>query len=185
MRYLNTMRNLCVIGAFAIAFTACTTSGDDSTEIANNGNLIPDVPSKVDSSKVYDPKSGDTVFVRDTLDAKVDSTIKEIDPETGDTLWLVDTIYVPRDTLVRWVGNSALRITEVVSINMDWYDEDGDDPAWVEIYNASDETADLRGYYLVESLDKTRKWAFGNEVVKRVFSVPLSTQVPFCSPSNL
>lgn len=168
MRYFNTMRNLCVIGALASAFIACTTSGDESVNIVsgNEGNkVISDVPTKVDSIKEVDPKSGDTVVVPVISDPFVDSLIGDI-TEAGDTLWLVDTIYVPRDTLVRWVGNSALRITEVVSINMDWFDEDGDDPAWVEIYNAGDEAADLRGYYLVESLDKTRKWAFGNEVIK-------------------
>ena len=162
------MRNLCVIGALASAFIACTTSGDESVNIVsdNEGNkVISDVPTKVDSIKEVDPKSGDTVVVPVISDPFVDSLIGDI-TEAGDTLWLVDTIYVPRDTLVRWVGNSALRITEVVSINMDWFDEDGDDPAWVEIYNAGDEAADLRGYYLVESLDKTRKWAFGNEVIK-------------------
>lgn len=184
MRYKNTIRNLCVIGAAALALTACSSSDDDPVEViqsldsSGSTSVIPDVPAKVDSITEVDA-NGDTVVVPVVSDPMVDSLIGEI-TETGDTIWAVDTIYVPRDTLVRWVGNSALRITEVVSVNLDWLDEDGDDPAWVEIYNAGDEVADLKGYYLVESLDKTRKWAFGNEVIK-----PKSFRNVFISKKNI
>ena len=139
-----------------------------------------DVPPKVDTTEVRDPQTGEVTKVVDTLDPRIDTTIIHIDPETNDTIRQIDTVFIPRDTLVRWVGNSALRITEVVSINLDWLDEDGDDPAWVEIYNAGDEVADLNGYYLVESLDKTRKWAFSNEVVK-----PKSFRNVFISKKNI
>lgn len=184
---MNKMRKIFMVGAFSCAFFAC--SSDDVTQVPtptpndtqpSEENPVANVPSKVDSSVVVDPSTGEQVVVRDTLDPKIDSLIQDIDKETGDTLWKIDTVFIPRDTLVRWVGNSALRITEVVSVNLDWLDEDGEDPAWVEIYNTSDEPADLKGYYLVESLDKTRKWAFGNEVVK-----PKSFRNVFISKKNI
>ena len=173
------------VGVVVGALLAC--GGDDSEEItqptsspSSSEQPIIDVPPKVDSTQVVNPQTGEVSTIIDTLDPKMDSTIKDIDPETGDTLWIVDTVYIPRDTVVRRVGNSALRITEVVSINLNWLDEDGDDPAWVEIYNAGDEVADLNGYYLVESLDKTRKWAFGNEIIR-----PKSFRNVFISKKNI
>ena len=173
------------VGVIAGTLLAC--GSGDSEEItqptsspSSSAQQPIDVPPKVDSTKVVNPQTGEVSTIIDTLDPQVVSTIKDIDPETGDTIWVTDTVYIPRDTVVRRVGNSALRITEVVSINLDWLDEDGDDPAWVEIYNAGDEVADLNGYYLVESLDKTRKWAFGNEIIR-----PKSFRNVFISKKNI
>lgn len=173
------------VGVIAGTLLAC--GSGDSEEItqptsspSSSAQQPIDVPPKVDSTKVVNPQTGEVSTIIDTLDPQVVATIKDIDPETGDTIWVVDTVFIPRDTVVRRVGNSALRITEVVSINLDWLDEDGDDPAWVEIYNAGDETADLNGYYLVESLDKTRKWAFGNEIIR-----PKSFRNVFISKKNI
>ena len=179
------IRNVLVAGVSACCIVACG-NGDSSTmEVdpiadGSSSSAALDVPSITSTSVLVDPQTGKEVVVTDTLDPEVVARIKDIDAETGDTLWQFDTVYVPRDTVVRWVGNSALRITEVVSVNLDWLDEDGDDPAWVEIYNAGDEIADLNGYYLVESLDKTRKWAFGNEIIR-----PKSFRNVFISKKNI
>lgn len=72
---------------------------------------------------------------------------------------------VVHDTL-KWVGNSTLLITEILPLNLDWFDENGDDGSWVEIYNAGAEDANLKGYALVENLESPYKWVFGDEVVK-------------------
>jgi hypothetical protein len=178
------IRNLMAVGVSVCGLIACG-NGDNSTmEVdpiadGSSSSVLLDVPSITSTSVVVDPQTGEEVHVTDTLDPEIVARIKDIN-EAGDTIWQYDTVFVPRDTLVRWVGNSALRITEVVSINLDWLDEDGDDPAWVEIYNAGDSVADLNGYYLVESLDKTRKWAFGNEIIR-----PKSFRNVFISKKNI
>ncbi len=184
MRYFKMIRNLMAVGVSVCGLIACG-NGDNSTmEVdpiadGSSSSVLLDVPSITSTSVVVDPQTGEEVHVTDTLDPEIVARIKDIN-EAGDTIWQYDTVFVPRDTLVRWVGNSALRITEVVSINLDWLDEDGDDPAWVEIYNAGDSVADLNGYYLVESLDKTRKWAFGNEIIR-----PKSFRNVFISKKNI
>lgn len=88
-----------------------------------------------------------------------------IDPVTGDTIYVEDTVVVYKDTTLRWVGHSALLITEISPLNTDWRDLDGDDGAWVEIYNAGDRSANLKGYSLVESLKAPKKWVFGDELI--------------------
>ncbi len=40
------------------------------------------------------------------------------------------------------------------------YDEDGDCPDWVELYNASDEAISLKGFGLSDSFDDPLKWIF-------------------------
>lgn len=39
-------------------------------------------------------------------------------------------------------------------------DEDGDDTDWIEILNAGNETAELRGWYLTDDADDLTKWRF-------------------------
>ena len=175
-------RNLMAVGAIAGALLACGSgeSEEVSQPTSSTSETPIDVPPKVDTTEVIDPETGEVIQKVEISDPRIDTTIVGIDPETGDTVKRVDTVYIPRDTAVEWMGNSALRITEVVSINLDWLDEDGDDPAWVEIYNAGDSVADLNGYYLVESKEKTRKWAFGPEAIK-----PKSFRNVFISKKNI
>ena len=99
---------------------------------------------------------------------------------TGDTIIKIDTIYMPLDTTLHWVGNSALLITEVAPVNLDWLDENGDDPGWIEIYNAGSEAANLKGYALTESLEKGRTWIFGDELI-----AAKSFRTVFCDKNNL
>ncbi|MCQ2092384.1 MAG: CotH kinase family protein [Fibrobacter sp.] len=89
-------------------------------------------------------------------------TIPSIDPNTGEIIYKIDTTYVPADDTIRWVGNSALLITEITPVNLNWLDEEGGDPGWVEIYNAGATEANLKGYTLVENLKDARKWFFGD-----------------------
>ena len=93
-----------------------------------------------------------------------------------------DTVYnyLPPDTVLRWIGQSALRITEISPLNMNWYDENGDDPSWVEIYNSSDQDVDLEGYTLVENLKNLRKWVFGHDILKAK-----TFRVIFCDKKNI
>ncbi len=132
----------------------------------NDDTVIPDQREesiKVDTTSYKDPETGEIITKVDTLQQSVD-TVTTID-ENGDSIVVYDTIYVSKDTTLHWVGNSALRITEIVPINLDWLDENGDDGSWVEIYNAGDKSANLKGYSLIENTKAAKKWIFGNEIV--------------------
>ena len=83
-----------------------------------------------------------------------------------DTIYDTIVVTLPPDTAIQWVGNSALRITEISPLNTDFLDESGNDPSWVEIYNAGNTDANLKGYTLVENLKNLRKWVFGDVVIK-------------------
>ena len=97
-----------------------------------------------------------------------------------DTIYDTTVVYLPPDTAIQWIGNSALRITEISPLNMDFLDETGNDPSWVEIYNSGDTDADLKGYTLVENLKNLRKWVFGSVVVKAK-----SFLVVFCDKKDI
>ncbi|MDR1760275.1 MAG: CotH kinase family protein [Fibrobacter sp.] len=70
---------------------------------------------------------------------------------------------VPKE--LKWVGNSAVMITEIAPVNTNWLDFEGNDPGWIELYNAGNEHINLSGYSLVEKLTEPRVWIFGNEVI--------------------
>ena len=97
-----------------------------------------------------------------------------------DTIYDTTVVYLPPDTAIQWIGNSALRITEISPLNTDFLDETGNDPSWVEIYNSGDTDADLKGYTLVENLKNLRKWVFGSVVVKAK-----SFLVVFCDKKDI
>lgn len=137
---------------------------DSSAGTSNDGKVSSsEEPAKPGSSS----SAGDSVRIVD---------------EHGDTvkIYVYDTIPAPKDTTPHWVGNSALVITEISPLNLSWLDEDGDDPAWVEIYNAGTEAANLKGYSLVESLEKPRKWVFGDEII-----AAKSFRIVFCDKKNV
>lgn len=101
-------------------------------------------------------------------------------PVDSDTSVSYDTVSVFIDDTtgkeLHYLGNSTLRITEVMTQNISWLDHDGEDPGWVEIYNAGPDTADLRGYSLVEKLDEPRKW-----IIDKLIIPPGELRVVFCS----
>lgn len=169
------------VACASLAF--CVVGGCSDGEIANEArpddSQIGDSPVKVDTSVVVNPETGDTVVKIDTLQQNIDS-VRVIDPETGDTVYKVDTTYIPQDTTLRWVGNSALIITEIAPINLNWLDEEGSDPGWVEIYNAGDVGANLKGYALIENVEGGRKWIFGDELI-----AAKGFRTVFCDKKNL
>jgi hypothetical protein len=64
--------------------------------------------------------------------------------------------------------DSSLIISEFLAINGskqpldagELLDEDGDSSDWIEIYNPTDTTIDLDGWYLTDSADNLRRWEF-------------------------
>ena len=171
-----------LMAAFGAAFmVSCAEDNDNgfSSPIANSssGGITCLPPACIDSITVIGP-NGDTSHVQDPIKSHIDS-MRVVD-EKGDTVYVYDTTYVPVDTSRRWIGNSALRITEISPLNLDWLDENGDDPAWVEIYNTSSTDANLKGYTLIENLKNERKWVFGDEIIKAK-----SFKVVFCDGKNI
>ncbi|MBR2211680.1 MAG: CotH kinase family protein [Fibrobacter sp.] len=100
--------------------------------------------------------------------------------ENGDTIYVKDTVTVYPDTTLRWIGNSAVLVTEIASLNLDWLDLDGDDPSWVEVYNSGTVSANLKGWALVENLKEPRKWIIGDEVI-----AAKSFRTIFCDKKNI
>ena len=162
------------LGLVFAGIMAC--SSEESTTSRNQEPL----PARVDTVIKIDPVTGDTSKEVIETPQFRDST-RQIDPVTGDTFYRYDTTYVPADTTLRVVGNSALLITEISPMNLDWLDEDGGDPGWVELYNArSDSSINLKGYSLVKNREKPRAFIFGDEIVPAK-----SFRIVFCDKGNV
>lgn len=163
------------MAGLGLAFAGLIACSEDTT--SSNRDKDP-LPVKIETTTVVD-SNGNTITIIDTITPHLDSS-RTIDPVTGDTVYKYDTLYVPADTTVQWKGNSALVITEISPVNLDWLDENGDDPGWIEIYNAGSVAANLKGYSLVENLEKPRKWVFGDELI-----APKSFRTVFCDNKNV
>lgn len=58
-------------------------------------------------------------------------------------------------------------INEVSSVNHELIlDEEGDDSDWIELFNNSDTTIDLSGYYITDNRDKLEKWEFPSVTIQ-------------------
>ena len=176
MYIFNKVNSLALMGGLSLVFSGLVACNDDS---ASHNRANDDPPVKIDTVKKVDPVTGDTFTEIKETPATRD-TVRTIDPVTGDTQYVDRIIYVPADTTVHWVGNSSLVITEISPVNLDWLDENGDDPGWIEIYNAGDVAANLKGYSLVENLEKPRKWIFGDELL-----APKSFRTVFCDKNDV
>ena len=63
--------------------------------------------------------------------------------------------------------SQSLQINEVVSSNSSiFYDEDGDTPDWIEIYNANNTPVDLKDYGLSDDFSERFKWKFPEIVIQ-------------------
>ena len=139
-------------------------------------------------SQCMTPGACNDTIVKENPDGGKDTIIIPINPHIDtirvvvghDTIIVYDTVYVPADTTISWFGQSALRISEIAPLNLDWFDENGNDPSWVEIYNSSDKDIDLSGYALVENEKNLRKWVFGSTIIKAK-----SFLVVFCDGKNI
>ena len=57
--------------------------------------------------------------------------------------------------------SQSLILNEIVASNQaSLYDEDGNTPDWIEIYNTSSSTVDLQGYGLSDDIEDPYKWMF-------------------------
>jgi hypothetical protein len=171
------MKSFAIIGSLGLFFAGVVACSDNKTTESREENPSSELPAKIESTVVVD-SNGNRTVTYDTIPQHLDS-VRTIN-EKGDTVYKVDTVYVPADTTLYWVGNSALVITEISPANMDWLDEDGGDPGWIEIYNAGDVAANLKGYSLVEDTLKPRKWVFGDELI-----AAHDFRIVFCDKGNV
>ncbi len=176
MYIFNKVKCLALMGGLSLVFSGLVACTEES---ASHNHADDPVPVRVDTLVKVDSITGDTITQIVETPGQRD-TVRTIDPVTGDTQYVDRIIYVPADTTVRWVGNSSLVITEISPVNLDWLDENGDDPGWIEIYNAGDSAANLKGYSLVENLEKPRKWVFGDELI-----APRSFRTVFCDKNDV
>ena len=64
---------------------------------------------------------------------------------------------------ISFILGQIIQLNEVVSSNGDnLYDEDGDTPDWIEIYNPTSETVNLLGFGLSDDTEDFHKWVFPN-----------------------
>ena len=64
--------------------------------------------------------------------------------------------------LVTTVKAQTIRINEVSSSNSIYYDEDGDTPDWIELYNFGSQTISLNNWTLSDDIQDLGKWTFPN-----------------------
>ncbi len=140
----------------ALAFYGCSDSSEESITYTELGSSSSNDSTGLSSSS-YRPL--DTTIVYDTIPVFIDDT-------TGKEL--------------HYIGNSAIRITEVNTANTSWLDHDGEDPGWIELYNMGSDTADLRGYSIVENLENPRKW-----IIDKLEIPPGELRTVFCSKKDL
>lgn len=76
-----------------------------------------------------------------------------------------DSTLVPQETPPAYVGNFPVVFSEVSPSNASLKDDEGNDPAWLELYNTSDVPVDLSGIALSNDLKYPRRWTFGKAVI--------------------
>lgn len=75
---------------------------------------------------------------------------------------------------------SSVLFTEVDLVNVDYKDHEGDDAGWVELYNTSRKSVNLKGKALTNSLKEPAKWVFGDVSIP-----PQSFMLVYLSGKNL
>jgi hypothetical protein len=76
-------------------------------------------------------------------------------------------------------ASPSIRINEAMSSNALFDDEDGDSPDWIELYNPTNTTISLDGWFLSDDLDVPRKWQFSSLSI-----APSEYQVVFASDKD-
>ena len=65
-----------------------------------------------------------------------------------------------------FLAGQTIQLNEIVSSNGNiLYDEDGETPDWIEIYNNTSEPQNLLGYGITDDPDDLQKWAFPSIII--------------------
>ena len=62
--------------------------------------------------------------------------------------------------------SQSIRFNEIVSSNSSYTDDDGETNDWIEFYNPTDETINLKSWYLSDEKDDLKKWQFPDIQIK-------------------
>ena len=58
------------------------------------------------------------------------------------------------------IFSQSIRINEVVSSNSVYFDEDGDSPDWIELYNYGNQTISLDSWTISDNIENLDMWTF-------------------------
>ncbi|WP_298769863.1 CotH kinase family protein [uncultured Fibrobacter sp.] len=151
------------LSACCVGFSACSDSGSDSGDVAapvgDSDNMVVIVNPDGDTVSV----PADQVSPGDQVLTQTSSSSTGLDPLSsggGE-----EPLGPPVDTIVPYVGNSAIIFSEVSPSNANLKDNDGNDPAWVELYNTSDDPVSLTGLALSDDMAYPQKWKFGDATI--------------------
>lgn len=138
---------------FCLLFIACTSNNttENTLEDVENGSII-------EEGSVENP-------LQKSSSSSVVGQKPVVDEEPSDVV-IADTIPASSSSFeLNFDVSSPVIFTEVDPVNVSWKDHEGDDPAWVEIYNPADTAVNLSDFYLTKSRDKLTKWRFGDVIV--------------------
>ena len=184
------LAGFCVWGIMG-GFVAC--SGDSTNNAAEEpevGGLPPDLPDSVlvvmpDGGTVLVPsdqvKEGDVILYSSSsivvgplssgsvpLSSSSKNDSYEGDKDKGGhdgPLPGEDSNQVIVDEPLKLAAGFPVIFTEVSPSNASLKDNDGNDPAWVELYNTSDAPVNLNGIGLTNDAHMPRRWVFGNATI--------------------
>ena len=76
---------------------------------------------------------------------------------------MINKIYLFTLVIFSSVTSQTIQINEIVSSNQNtFYDEDGDTPDWIELYNTSANSVSLYNWGLSDDVNNLFKWRFPN-----------------------
>ena len=76
---------------------------------------------------------------------------------------MINKIYLFTLVIFSSVTSQTIQINEIVPSNHStFYDEDGDTPDWIELYNPSENSVSLYNWGLSDDVNNLFKWRFPN-----------------------
>ena len=80
---------------------------------------------------------------------------------------MINKIYLFTLVIFSSVTSQTIQINEIVSSNQNtFYDEDGDTPDWIELYNTSANSVSLYNWGLSDDVNNLFKWRFPNIAIE-------------------
>ena len=80
---------------------------------------------------------------------------------------MINKIYLFTLVIFSSVTSQTIQINEIVPSNQStFYDEDGDTPDWIELYNPSENSVSLYNWGLSDDVNNLFKWRFPNIAIE-------------------